>query len=541
MSRYIIGSTWDRLNRNGLNSNFEFLFNQVDAVLRDSKDILKIVQRINIENNNVKERLDREIGSLTEDSEVIDARGKDPVLSARLDRLDKKLYPIDFINGTTQNNELARTAFVTEMNGKAKQLGMVNTNFENPHGLHDANQYTTAKDLLLMGIHSLGYKELQSVMGVREKQISLEGVNPRNINVETSVEESSINDRYDMLGAKTGTLTSQVQTRNLLSIVGEKYDSKWYIASVLDTGTSRYTATRFALNAASSSMNSKVKFEGHKVHKTNGNFYEGLNGWSENAGNPTLDYKEFYTFPASLKAFSEAGTSSQLMASVGLTQGDTYYMSAMVKCDRYSSGDLGLMLQSGDRTITELASVKAVTPGWVKVSSRFTVTYGTGRFFAGGINSADLDGYVDNINFINLSAVYGRGSEPTKSQLDGINIHEIDESSTKAVVTQVPANLVSYNPDNLPILFEANANEKAYPASVTKVMTAMILLDNYSDMSQKFTIADSDVTGGSGSAYSGGDIITIQDALYSLMLESSNTIANALARIAGRNILLNKQ
>ena len=541
MRRHIIGSTWDRLNRTGLNGNFEYLFNQVDTVLRDSKEILKSAQLINSENNNVKERLDREIGSLTEDSEVIDARGKDSVLSARLDRLDKKLYPIDFIDGTTENNEQARSAFVEEMNKKAKQLGMINTNFENPHGLHDANQYTTAKDLLLMGIHSLGYKEMQSVMGVREKQISLEGVNTRNINVETSVEVSSINDNYDMLGAKTGTLTSQVQTRNLLSIVGEKYDSKWYIASVLDTGESRYTATRFALNAASSSMNSKIKFDGHKVHKTNGNFYEGLNGWSENAGNPSLDYKKFFTSPASLKAFSASGTSSQIMSWVNLTEGDTYYMSAMVRCDRYSSGDLGLMLQSRDRTFSETISVKEVTPGWVKVSSRFNVNFPDGRLFAGGINSADLDGYVDNINFINLSSVYGRGSEPTKSQLDGINIHEIDESSTKAVVTQVPANLVSYNPDNLPILFETNSNERAYPASVTKIMTAMILLDNYSDMSQKFTIADSDVTGGSGSAYSGGDIITIQDALYSLMLESSNTIANAFARIAGRNILLNKQ
>lgn len=39
------------------------------------------------------------------------------------------------------------SAFVEQMNGFAADLGCTATNFTNPHGLHDANQYTTARDM----------------------------------------------------------------------------------------------------------------------------------------------------------------------------------------------------------------------------------------------------------------------------------------------------------------------------------------------------------------------------------------------------------
>ncbi len=41
--------------------------------------------------------------------------------------------------------------FVAMMNARAKQLGARNTHFVNPHGLHDPNHFTTARDLALIG------------------------------------------------------------------------------------------------------------------------------------------------------------------------------------------------------------------------------------------------------------------------------------------------------------------------------------------------------------------------------------------------------
>ena len=44
-----------------------------------------------------------------------------------------------------------RAKFVAMMNARAKELGARNTHFVNPHGLHDPNHYTTARDLALIG------------------------------------------------------------------------------------------------------------------------------------------------------------------------------------------------------------------------------------------------------------------------------------------------------------------------------------------------------------------------------------------------------
>lgn len=46
-------------------------------------------------------------------------------------------------------------AFVEKMNAKAKELGLENTHFCNPHGLHDNNHYTTALDLAKITAYAL--------------------------------------------------------------------------------------------------------------------------------------------------------------------------------------------------------------------------------------------------------------------------------------------------------------------------------------------------------------------------------------------------
>ena len=45
--------------------------------------------------------------------------------------------------------------FVSLMNATAKKCGAVNSNFTNPHGLHDQNHYTTALDLSLITRYAL--------------------------------------------------------------------------------------------------------------------------------------------------------------------------------------------------------------------------------------------------------------------------------------------------------------------------------------------------------------------------------------------------
>jgi D-alanyl-D-alanine carboxypeptidase (penicillin-binding protein 5/6) len=49
--------------------------------------------------------------------------------------------------------EGSEDAFVRKMNEKAKTLGLKNTHFVNSHGLFAENQYTTAYDTAILGLH----------------------------------------------------------------------------------------------------------------------------------------------------------------------------------------------------------------------------------------------------------------------------------------------------------------------------------------------------------------------------------------------------
>ena len=56
-------------------------------------------------------------------------------------------------------------AFVDHMNRKARELGMIQTHFSNPSGLHDAENYTSAYDVYLMMNEVLKYDLFREVCG----------------------------------------------------------------------------------------------------------------------------------------------------------------------------------------------------------------------------------------------------------------------------------------------------------------------------------------------------------------------------------------
>lgn len=76
-----------------------------------------------------------------------------------------------------------------------------------------------------------------------------------------------------------------------------------------------------------------------------------------------------------------------------------------------------------------------------------------------------------------------------------------------------------------------------YPASTTKTMTMICALDWITDLHKPFTVKSSDIFSGSGSTYYDGDTMTALDMLRIMMMESSNTLANAVARNVGGIIL----
>ena len=96
MKRFIVGSIWDRTNRNGINNNFDYLFKglevsnalneKTDETLLKANEVLLDAERINSENIDVQRQLDQVIiESGTSDAEVIQARGQYNNLRERLD------------------------------------------------------------------------------------------------------------------------------------------------------------------------------------------------------------------------------------------------------------------------------------------------------------------------------------------------------------------------------------------------------------------------------------------------------------------------
>ena len=84
------------------------------------------------------------------------------------------------------------------------------------------------------------------------------------------------------------------------------------------------------------------------------------------------------------------------------------------------------------------------------------------------------------------------------------------------------------------ILYEKNIHEPRYPASIAKIMTALIALEQYSTrlyepIGFSANAVYSIPPGSSHIAMNAGETLTMEDALYALILSSANEVANAIA------------
>lgn len=80
------------------------------------------------------------------------------------------------------------------------------------------------------------------------------------------------------------------------------------------------------------------------------------------------------------------------------------------------------------------------------------------------------------------------------------------------------------------ILYEKNIHQQHYPASTTKIMTAILALENLKLQDTVDIDAETPFTGGSRIYLLEGEEVTVEEVLYGLMLESANDAAVALAK-----------
>jgi len=92
------------------------------------------------------------------------------------------------------------SAFIDMMNQKAILLGLNNTHFANPHGLDQAEHYSSAKDLALLARHALKSEYISSIVSMKNAT-----VNSENGSVYYLKTTNKLLDSYlDIRGVKTG-------------------------------------------------------------------------------------------------------------------------------------------------------------------------------------------------------------------------------------------------------------------------------------------------------------------------------------------------
>jgi D-alanyl-D-alanine carboxypeptidase (penicillin-binding protein 5/6) len=66
-------------------------------------------------------------------------------------------------------------AFVDLMNQRARELGLTQTHYTNPHGLDDPDHYTSARDLVTLGRKIMKYPEIRQIVATTEMAIPWPG------------------------------------------------------------------------------------------------------------------------------------------------------------------------------------------------------------------------------------------------------------------------------------------------------------------------------------------------------------------------------
>ncbi len=114
-------------------------------------------------------------------------------------------------------------------------------------------------------------------------------------------------------------------------------------------------------------------------------------------------------------------------------------------------------------------------------------------------------------------------------------------AADSVAVAKLPASSPLSQDYDPPLLFAQNPDCAGHMASITKLMTAMVMLDHISDLDELVEVQESDLRRGTGNFLQVGDVASYRDLLHAMLLPSSNTAAHAIARCVGRKVLLEEQ
>ena len=134
---------------------------------------------------------------------------------------------------------------------------------------------------------------------------------------------------------------------------------------------------------------------------------------------------------------------------------------------------------------------------------------------------------------INYNYVYAIDNKVKTSQTDKVTSASDDNNFN---ITS--KNVVLYNLNDNNVLYEKNASDSVSIASLTKIMTTIVAIENIKDLNKEIVIT-SEVFQGiedySKAGFNIGDKVTIKDLLYGIMLPSGADAVNATILATGKS------
>jgi D-alanyl-D-alanine endopeptidase (penicillin-binding protein 7) len=108
---------------------------------------------------------------------------------------------------------------------------------------------------------------------------------------------------------------------------------------------------------------------------------------------------------------------------------------------------------------------------------------------------------------------------------------KLDESGVLVPDVRAEAAII-YNSENGQVLWESNSQNQRSIASITKVMTAVVFLEDWPDLTEQVVVQRSDVRQASTTYLKAGYKVTKSDLLHLALIASDNAAARALARVS---------
>jgi len=169
-------------------------------------------------------------------------------------------------------------------------------------------------------------------------------------------------------------------------------------------------------------------------------------------------------------------------------------------------------------------------PKWIKNLKFLSLTFALFLVAMGALFELPRGVSIAQTNILAAPASdYGQNSQ--QGEVAGVEAKPTIQILSKGIVAPVftASSVLAEDFDSGEILYQKDIHKRLFPASTTKLMTALVSID-YFKMSDSLTAYPEDLVGGSVMGLGAGEKISYRSLLYGMLLNSGNDAAFTIAQ-----------